>query len=133
MGLLRKRDPLDDIERGALDPSSDLTTLLRRCIALGGRTESTELREWASFELKGHGAGHDVPDYRKYVAPLLLDGFTGRGRITGQVVSADMIPDDMSDALRDDLEFRQPISQLMDLRKRVSRDPHGAGLAPPGM
>jgi hypothetical protein len=128
----RAKDPLDEIETGAMDPKSDLTTVLRRCISLGGVLGSPALRQWASLELKGYNERDEVPEYRKYVAPLCLDGFVPGGKVTGQIVPADMIPADMRDALMGDLEFRQPISELVDLH-REARSDRGARLAPPGM
>lgn len=59
MGLLR------DIQDGALDDSSDIAGLLRRCLVLASRTHVPELAEWARAELGGYPTGTDVPDYRR--------------------------------------------------------------------
>lgn len=50
---MARRDLLRQIERGAHDTSSDLASLVRRCISLGGVTGSESLREWATRELMG--------------------------------------------------------------------------------
>jgi hypothetical protein len=62
------RSLLDAIEEGALDPKSDLPALLRKCIALGGRSGSSELRAWARQELNGYGEDDAVPKYRVLTA-----------------------------------------------------------------
>lgn len=72
-----------EIESGALDSDADLPKLLRTCIALGGSIGTADLRDWASRELKGYGPDDDLPEYRRIPAPLMLDGFTGSGRVTG--------------------------------------------------
>ena len=61
--------------------------MLNKVIALGGRVDSTELRDWARRELQGYGPDDELPEYRRIVAPLQLDGATMHGRITGQQLS----------------------------------------------
>lgn len=110
-----RRDLLAQIERGAHETGTDVTALLRRCISLGGLTGSDSLREWASRELLGYGNDDDVPDYRTAGAPLVLDAHVPGGRITGQQVPYALIPDFARDNLTDDLEFRQPISEIAEM------------------
>jgi hypothetical protein len=45
---------MDEIERGALDNQRSLADTLRRCVLLGGKARSAELRAWASRELTGY-------------------------------------------------------------------------------
>lgn len=45
---------LDQIETEALDESASLAGALRKCVALGGRTGSEQLRDWATLELEGY-------------------------------------------------------------------------------
>jgi len=45
---------LDQIERDALDESASVATALRKCVALGGRSGSQALRDWATQELDGY-------------------------------------------------------------------------------
>ncbi len=73
-------DLLTQIERGAHSDSSDLASLLRRCITLGGATGSESLREWASRELMGYGSEDELPEYRTAAAPLVLDEHLPGGR-----------------------------------------------------
>ena len=109
---MRRRDLLTQIERGAHDTSSDLPSLLRRCIALGGVTRSESVREWASSELMGYGDDDALPAYRTAAAPLVLDAHVPGGVIKGQQVPYALIPDFARDRLGDELEFRQPVSEL---------------------
>lgn len=106
------RDPLSSIQAGALDPTSDLATVLRHCLALGGETGSTRLREWASRELKGYGAEDDLPPYRVTSAVLFLDGFTGAGQISRQMVSAALLPSEALGLLDQPIEMREPLATL---------------------
>lgn len=114
-GLMRRRDLLTQIERGAHDQSSDLPSLLRRCITLGGVTGSSSLREWATSELTGYGNNDALPGYRTAAAPLLLDAHVPGGAIKGQQVPYALVPDFARDRLSEDLEFRQPISEISEM------------------
>ncbi len=120
---MARRSLLAQIERGAHDDSSDLVSLLRRCITLGGITGSESLREWASQELTGYGDGDELPAYRKAAAPLVLDAHVPGGRITGQQVPYALIPDFARDDLGDDVDFRQPISEVAEMLASARR--HG--------
>lgn len=115
------RNLLAQIERGAHDNTSDLVSLLRRCITLGGITGSESLREWANRELTGYGDGIDLPDYRKAAAPLVLDAHVPGGHITGQQVPYTLIPDFARDDLGDDIDFRQPISEIAEMLSSARR------------
>jgi hypothetical protein len=110
-----RRDLLTQIERGAHDESSDLPSLLRRCITLGGVTGSSSLRQWASSELTGYSNDDALPAYRTAAAPLVLDAHVPGGVIKGQQVPYALIPDFARDQLSDDLEFRQPISEIGEM------------------
>ena len=112
----------------------DLAALLRKCISLGGITGSDRLREWASRELKGYEAADELPSYRHVASPLLLDGAMPGGRTTGQLVSADLIPDDIRDVFNSsDVHFDQPIAELAALvDKAAARGEDSVKLGPPG-
>ena len=45
-----------------------LAETLRKCIVLGGRAGSTELRDWASKELRGYYGDSALPQYRQVPA-----------------------------------------------------------------
>lgn len=118
---MARRSLLAQIERGAHDSKSDLVGLLRRCITLGGIIGSESLREWASRELTGYGDGVELPDYRTAAAPLMLDAHVPGGRITGQQVPYTLIPDFARDDLGDNIDFRQPISEIAEMVESARR------------
>jgi hypothetical protein len=61
---------LRDIQSGALDSSSSVSDLLRKCVALGGASGSRDLVVWASSEVNGFkGNKTELPAYRKVAAP----------------------------------------------------------------
>lgn len=124
---------LDQIEGGGLDPSTDLPSLLRKCITLGGATGSERLREWAVLELKGYGPDDELPPYRLAAAPLLLDGVTGNLRVSGQAVPINMIPAVARDKLTTEVRFPQPIAEIAHLLASArNRGEEVVRLGPPG-
>jgi hypothetical protein len=126
-------DLLASIQAGALDPTSDLTTVLRQCLALGGETGSARLREWASRELKGYDHEDDLPPYRETRAILFLDGFTGAGQIRRQMVSASFLPIEAQDLLDRPIELREPLAALIHMSDGAREvEPHTVNIVPPG-
>lgn len=108
---------LDEIERDALDDSVPLPTALRKCIALGGRSGSEALRNWATRELQGYysdddDADDDLPPYRTIVAPLRLDGIAGHYKITGESLAPSTLPDVVQEHITETLELRQGVGEL---------------------
>lgn len=128
----RQRDLLAEIEADALDSGSDLARVLRKCITLGGWTGSERLRDWASLELKGYGPDDDVPEYRKAVAPLVIDGVTMTGIIKGQLLPITMVPEDIRDQVTDDIYFTQPIAEVADLLSTARHSGKSIMMAPSG-
>jgi hypothetical protein len=51
---------IGEIERDLLDGKA--LADLRKCIVLGGRSGSVELRDWASRQLRGYGPDDELPD-----------------------------------------------------------------------
>jgi hypothetical protein len=58
MSLLR------DIQDAAVDPSTDVATLLRKCKILAVRLGSEEFKQWVDYELNGYDKVEDLPEYR---------------------------------------------------------------------
>lgn len=58
MSLLR------EIQEAAIDSSTDLAVLLRKCKVLAARLGSPELKEWVDNELNGYSDIESLPDYR---------------------------------------------------------------------
>lgn len=127
-------DLVREIESAALDPASDLATVLRKCIALGGVTGSESLRAWASLELKGYGTEDDLPAYRTIHAPLYMDAVLGGVRmVTGQTVPPTLIPDFAQEAAGNSVHFPQPIAEISSLIRSAENKGEGSiQLGPPG-
>lgn len=89
----RRAGLLSQIEQDVLDDGKPIGSALRRCMLLGSRTGSSQLREWATLELKGYPVPVEVPDYRVIAAGLHLDAVTGRAVIKGQPISSRSLPD----------------------------------------
>ena len=58
MSLLR------DIQNAAVDPNTDVVTLLRKCKILAVRLGSEEFKRWVDHELNGYDRAEDLPEYR---------------------------------------------------------------------
>src|SRR5258708_5615261 len=72
----RRAGLLSQIEQDVLDDGKPIGSASRRCMLLGSRTGSSQLREWATLELKGYLVPAEVPDYRVIAAGLHLDAVT---------------------------------------------------------
>jgi hypothetical protein len=126
---------LDEIHDGALDSTVALPDLLRKCISLGGEMGSERLRDWTQQELMGYGPGTEVPAYRKAASLLYLDGSTIGGLIRGQQVPLNMIPVEIRDKVReqmDNIEVRYPVAELVHLvESQRQRGETSVKLSPP--
>ncbi len=102
---------------------------------LGGATGSERLRDWAGGELKGYGEHDELPPYRTIApSPLLLDGATTGGRVTGQLVPATMLPEATRVTLDRDLNFTHGVTELRQLVEMArSRGEQFVTVAPPGV
>lgn len=58
MSLLR------DIQTAAVDPNTDVSTLLRKCKILAVRLGNNEFKKWVDNELNGYEKADDLPEYR---------------------------------------------------------------------
>jgi hypothetical protein len=58
MSLLR------DIQNAAVDPNTDVATLLRKCMILAARLKSDDFKRWVDHELNGYKKVEDLPEYR---------------------------------------------------------------------
>jgi hypothetical protein len=62
---------LAQIEADVVDDKVLLSSLLQKCIVLGGQAGSEKMRDWARRELNGYDGSDTVPDYRHVAAPLM--------------------------------------------------------------
>lgn len=103
---------VNQIERDLLD-NTPLADLLRKCLLLGGRSGSQELREWARHELRGYKGDDDLPKYRVVAAPIMMDAIGGAYSVTGKIVPATSLPKFARDAdLGNDVELRHGVGEL---------------------
>src|SRR6266850_8013566 len=56
---------LKEIQNAAIEGTSDLESLLRKCRVLATRLKHEELKNWVLFELDGYPKDVPLPDYRK--------------------------------------------------------------------
>jgi AbiTii len=125
---MRRRDRglLSQIEQAALDERASVASALRKCLILGGRAGSTELREWAVRELQGYKPTDELPEYRKVGAPVLIDGVRGNMAIRGQRYPALLLPEVVRKALNNNPEtvpLRDGIGELENLARRRGEEP----------
>ncbi|MDF2146765.1 hypothetical protein [Knoellia sp. p5-6-4] len=106
---------LAQIENGALDSSVPLADTLRKCVALGGRAGSTELRDWARRELDGYGPDDELPEYRTVGAMIAIDGATMHAIITGQQIAHSSLPEFAQEAIKEEVDLRFGVAQLEDM------------------
>jgi len=79
---------LAQIEADVLDDRVALSSLLQKCIVLGGKAGSEKMRGWARQELNGYADRETVPDYRQVPVPLMA-WVTNRGGYNGRPVRFD--------------------------------------------
>lgn len=113
------RSLIDEIERDALAEQVAISTVLRKCLALGGQTGSQALRDWATRELNGYGPDDDLPEYRVIHAPLRLDGIAGNYQVRGQAVPPSSLPEVVREYVSERLELRQGVGEIAALTKQV--------------
>ena len=109
---------LEDIQKDAIDASSDLGSLLRKCKVLAARLGSKELEDWIVWESNGYPEHVPVPGYR--VWSLQLKGyFSGAfgSSLNNAPISTAFLPD-QTRRLYDAYEFRLSISAVESLLKK---------------
>jgi AbiTii len=127
----RRAGLLSQIEQDVLDDGKPIGSALRRCMLLGSRTGSSQLREWATLELKGYPVPAKVPDYRVIAAGLHLDAVTGRAVIKGQPISSRSLPDFVAEHVSERLPLTQAVDELEALAARFEDSGEYLKLAPP--
>lgn len=126
--MARRNNLIAEIEHDALDESASVATALRKCIALGGRSGSEPLRDWATRELQGYGGADELPDYRVIQAPLMVDAVSGNVQITHQQFPPSGLPDWAREHISERLELRYGAGEIEEFCK----DGNSVRLQPPG-
>jgi hypothetical protein len=107
---------LSEIERDLLD-NLPIADVLRKLIILGGRAGSSDLRDWASQELRGYADADiaDLPNYRRIPGTLQLDGISGNTQIRHQTIGAFNLPKEVQERISNQVAFPQGIGELQSL------------------
>lgn len=87
--------------------------------------------EWARRELSGYGSEHPLPDYRRALAPLQVDGLTASAHIRQQTLAPSDLPDFAHGHISNDLGLRMPISEIEHLAREATQG-KAVKIAPPG-
>ena len=117
-----------ELEVGLRDDNSSTTSLLQKCILLGGQVGSARLRDWARQELRGYDRVDQVPEYRRISAPLCIDGATLSRLITGQQISAMSLLEFAREHISEELALTHGLGEL----EQISRGPEDMiRLSPP--
>jgi hypothetical protein len=111
---------LQAIQAGAADSSAPIADLLRKVIALGGQAGSTELRDWATRELRGYGPDDDLPEYRKIPAPLQADMINAAWHARGQSISTLDLPEVVRDKITNLVNLGQGIGEIEQLARSAT-------------
>ena len=103
---------LDGIERDALDDGVPVARALRKCVALGGRSGSEALRDWATRELEGYAREDKVPAYRIIPAQIPVFGAAFNGLVQQQPIPRTSLPDFVQEKVGDEVEFREGVGTI---------------------
>jgi AbiTii len=129
--MAHKREGLlAQIEAGVLDDTMALSSLLQKCIVLGGQAGSEKMRDWARRELNGYVGAQTVPDYR-HIPAALMARITNRAGYNGfpQQLHASIFPDQIRDMV--DLEEAVLGGGIGELEALANRDTDEHQLIPP--
>jgi hypothetical protein len=110
---------LREIQNAAVDGSSDLETLLRKCRVLATRLKHEELRKWVSWELDGYPQDVPLPDYRKHRGMCYgnFAGAYGRG-VNNCPIPETAIPEDLREVMSHRY-FREGVGAIKNLVESV--------------
>jgi hypothetical protein len=113
MSLLR------EIQDAAVDVSTPLAVVLRKCMILAARLGHEPFKKWVDEELNGYLPDADLPAYRR------IDGLTSIGSFAGpfggQLRNVPLATAPIPAHLRDQYthaEFREGVAKLADLVKK---------------
>ena len=119
MASRRDDSLIAQIERDALDDSVPIATALRKCVVLGGKSGSEELRDWATRELKGYGPDDELPEYRVIAAPLLVDAIKGNYQVTRQPFPPMSLPDFARKHIKEEVRLNDGVGSIEALLEQA--------------
>ena len=94
-----------------LDDEGPLSSLLQKCLVLGGDAGSKKMRNWARQELNGyHGPTEEVPTYRHVPAALMavITNQAGYDGITRRIPDS-AFPSQVRDIIRETVDLEDAI------------------------
>ena len=116
---------LEQIEHDVLT-SQPLADALRKCVVLGGKAGSIELREWATRELRGYDSRDEAPDYRTVGAPILANAVTGNAIVKGQQIGVSSLPDIVQKEISNQYTLLEGIGALEAMAASADSSGNGA-------
>jgi hypothetical protein len=98
----KKGGLLAQIEADVVDDTVPLSSVLQKCIVLGGQAGSEKMRDWARRELNGYAGADTVPDYRHFHAVLIavITNQAGHNAMTDRIHD-DVFPRQIRDVIRE--------------------------------
>ena len=108
---------LMDIQNAAVDPNTDVATLLRKCKVLSVRLGNDGFKQWVDNELNGYKEVSDLPEYRILRTQSYGDfsGSFGSG-LRNAPIPPSCLPEKYRDGIRKSY-LMQPISATCPLSK----------------
>lgn len=118
---MKSRDQtlLAEIEAAAVDSRSSLADALRKCVVLGGKSGSEQLRDWATRELQGYYGEDELPEYRTVAAQIQIDGATMTGLISQQAIAPTELPDFVQEKVKEQVDLRDGVGAIEALVSRA--------------
>lgn len=92
--------------------------VLRKCVALGGRAGSEQLRDWARQELDGYAGQEQLPRYRTVPATIAVDGTNIGWQITGEQISTMQLPEFARDVIKQEAPLPHRVAELEHMAAR---------------
>lgn len=123
--MAKKQTLLEQIEQDVLT-SQPLADTLRKCVVLGGKAGSVELREWATRELRGYDSKDDAPDYRTVGAPILADVVAGGGILRRRQIGVLSLPELVRKDVSEQFTLCEGIGTLETMAASADNSEHGA-------
>jgi AbiTii len=112
---------LKEIHEGAVEGSSDLATVLRKCRLLAAKLKHDEFKAWVDSELDGYYNGAELPSYRKFGGQC-FGHFSGpRDVMRDAPIAESSIPVDCRELLTQ-MEMREGIGGIQELLRTHKSD-----------
>ena len=108
---------LEQIRNEAVDGTSNLTSLLRKCQILASTLGNQDFKRWVSCELNGYGDSEDIPQYRRLTADSVgtFSGYGGR-ILRNQPIPMCNLPEEIAERLSA-VSFTEGVGSIEHLLK----------------